>query len=77
MANKPTLAQLRIQKLLSAYELAKKAEVAASTILDIENGAKPRLSTIRKLSTALECQPSDIDWPGDPLGVGREDDDEG
>lgn len=64
---KPTLRQARVGKLLSANELGKLAGVAASTVLDIEAGAKPRLSTIRKLAKALEMAPTDINWPGDPL----------
>ncbi len=67
VAGKPTLRQARIGKLLSANELGKLAGVAASTVLDIEAGAKPRLSTIRKLAKALDVAPTDIDWPGDPL----------
>jgi transcriptional regulator with XRE-family HTH domain len=67
VAGKPTLRQARISKLLSANELSKLAGVAASTVLDIEAGARPRLSTIRKLAKALEMAPTDIDWPGNPL----------
>ena len=67
VAGKATLRQARVSKLLSANELGKVAGVAASTVLDIEAGAKPRLSTIRKLAKALEVAPTDIDWPGDPL----------
>lgn len=68
VAGKPTLRQARVSKLLSANEMGKLAGVAASTVLDIEAGAKPRLSTIRKLAKALEMAPADIEWPGDPLG---------
>ena len=68
VAGKPTLRQARVSKLLSANELGKLAKVAASTVLDIEAGAKPRLSTIRKLAQALEMAPADIEWPGDPFG---------
>jgi transcriptional regulator with XRE-family HTH domain len=50
-------------------ELAKKAHVAASTIMDIERGATPQMRTIRKLAEALEMTPTDIAWPGDPLGA--------
>ena len=68
VTGKPTLRQARVSKLLSANELGKLAKVAASTVLDIEAGAKPRLSTIRKLAHALEMAPTDIEWPGDPFG---------
>lgn len=67
VAGKPTLRQARISKLLSANELGKLAGVAASTVLDIEAGARPRLSTIRKLANALQLAPTEIAWPGDPL----------
>ncbi len=67
VAGKPTLRQARVRRLLSANELSKLAGVATSTVLDIEAGAKPRLSTIRKLAHALEMPPADIAWPGDPL----------
>ncbi len=67
VAGKPTLRQARVSKLLSANELGKLAGVAASTVLDIEAGAKPRLSTIRKLAQALGVPPTGIEWPGDPL----------
>jgi transcriptional regulator with XRE-family HTH domain len=68
LTGKPTLRQARVSKLMSANELSKLAGVAASTVLDIEAGAKPRLSTIRKLAAALEMSPTDVEWPGDPLG---------
>jgi len=67
-----TLTQMRRRKLLSMTELGKQAGVAASTIMAIEKGAHPRLSTIGKLSRALECEPTDVAWPGDPLGEGEE-----
>jgi transcriptional regulator with XRE-family HTH domain len=69
VAEKPTLTQARLRAVLSMYELAKKAGVAASTIMDVENGAKPRMKTIRKLAEALGMEPTDIAWPGDPLGA--------
>ncbi len=67
VAGKPTLRQARVSKLLSANELWRLSGVAPSTILKIEAGARPHLSTIRKLATALEMPPTAIDWPGDPL----------
>ena len=64
-----TLEQMRVSKLLSAYELAKRSGIAHKTIMAIERGeAKPRLSTIRKLAEALGIDPRAIAWPGDPLG---------
>jgi DNA-binding XRE family transcriptional regulator len=69
VAGKPTLTEARKRAVLSMYELAKKAGVAASTILDIERGARPQMRTIRKLSAALDVAPTDIAWPGNPLGL--------
>lgn len=72
VARRLTLGQMRRRKLLSANELGKHAKVAASTILAIEAGAKPRLRTIDKLSKALGCEPDEIEWPGDPLGLAED-----
>lgn len=63
-----TLKQMRLQRALSMSELARAAGVSASTIMDIEAGAQPRMRTIRKLAAALGCEPQDIAWPGDPFG---------
>lgn len=67
---KTTLRQARIGKLMSANELGRAAGVAASTVLKIEEGAVPRLATIRKLASALGVDAVEIAWPGDPLGLG-------
>lgn len=56
-----------VKRSISANELGRLAGVAASTVLDIEAGAKPRLSPIRKLAKALDVAPTEIDWPGDPF----------
>ncbi len=64
---KPTLAEMRIRRLLSASRLARAASVAASTITGIERGQVPRLDTIGKLCAVLGCAPEEIAWPGDPL----------
>lgn len=64
-----TLTQMRLQRAMSATELAALAHVSTSTITAIERGAEPRMSTIRKLAKALDCQPQDIAWPGNPFGV--------
>lgn len=67
---KSTLREMRLRRALSASELAKRAGVATSTVTDIEDkNAKPRMSTIRRLATALDCAPQDIAWPGDPFGL--------
>ena len=54
MAGKPTLRQVRLSKLLSANELWRLSGVAPSTILKIEGGARPHLSTIRKLAKTFD-----------------------
>jgi transcriptional regulator with XRE-family HTH domain len=69
VAGKPTLTDARKRAVLSMNELAKKANVSASTIMDIERGARPQMRTIRKLAEALGVEPTDIAWPGDPLGA--------
>ena len=67
MPDKPTLTTARLHAAMSMNELATKANVAASTVLDIERGAKPHMATIRKLAAALGMAPQAIDWPGDPF----------
>ena len=68
IAPRLTLRQARIFRLMSANELGKRAGVAASTVLKIEQGATPHLGTIGKLASALELDAHSIAWPGDPLG---------
>jgi transcriptional regulator with XRE-family HTH domain len=68
VAGKPTLREKRLEAALSMNELAVAANVSASTVMDIERGASPRMATIRKLAKALDCTPQDIAWPGDPFG---------
>jgi transcriptional regulator with XRE-family HTH domain len=56
------LRELRVRRLLSTRELARKAGVSTSTIYTIETGKTvPRLSVVRKLSEALEAAPDDVD----------------
>lgn len=68
VAGKPTLREKRLAVAMSMNELAAAAKVSASTVMDIERGASPRMATIRKLAKALDCAPQDIEWPGDPFG---------
>jgi DNA-binding Xre family transcriptional regulator len=68
-AQKLTLRQMRLRRAMSATELANKAGISTSTITAIEDDAKPRMSTIRKLAKALDCEPQDIAWPGNPFGL--------
>lgn len=73
VAEAPTrlkLAQMRKRRRLTMAALAEKASVAPATILNIERGRKPRYKTIEALAIALNVDPEDIDWPGDPLGLG-------
>ena len=68
---RPTLAQVRRRQALSQGELAEKAGVSSSVVSLIERGKRrPRMRIIRALASALEMEPTAIDWPGDPLGVG-------
>lgn len=54
------LSQARKRKVLSQEELAEAAGVPVVTISRIENGhtGEPRPSTVRKLATALEVDPT-------------------
>jgi DNA-binding XRE family transcriptional regulator len=76
VASRPTLTEARRRAVLSMNELAKKAGVSASTVMDIERGSHPQMKTIRKLAEALGVAPADIAWPGDPLGLPDEDSDD-
>lgn len=54
----PTLRELRIGKLWSQRELARRANVAENTILYAETGKRlPRLLTMRRIADALG-----VDW---------------
>lgn len=54
--------KIRILKNISAYELAKRAEVGGATISEIESGKRQSLKshTIEKIATALGVSPNDI-----------------
>ncbi len=67
MAERPSLTTLRLRAALSMNELARKAGVSPNTVMDIERGSRPRMSTMRKLAVALGVTPQDIGWPGDPF----------
>jgi len=57
----PTLRELRADRLLSIRELAQQAGVALSSIYLIEAGrVTPRLSTVRRLATALDVDPETV-----------------
>jgi transcriptional regulator with XRE-family HTH domain len=54
----PTLRELRLRRLWSQRELARRAGVAEGTIISIETGKRlPRLLTMRRIADGLE-----IDW---------------
>ncbi len=58
----PPLRELRIRRLLSLRELAKRANVAQRTIVEAEAGRQaPRTTTMRKLAEALEVDPLEVD----------------
>jgi transcriptional regulator with XRE-family HTH domain len=67
MAERPSLTTMRLRAAMSMNELARKAGVSPNTVMDIEKGATPRMSTMRKLAAALGVTPQDIGWPGDPF----------
>ena len=54
----PTLRELRIARLWSQRELARRADVAEGTIIFAETGRRlPRLLTMRRIAVALG-----VDW---------------
>jgi transcriptional regulator with XRE-family HTH domain len=53
------LKEIRTRRFLTQEELAEKAEVSHSTIVNIErNHAEPQFRTIRKLAKALDVDPT-------------------
>ena len=64
------LKEARIRRALTQAELAELAGMTESTVNRIENGLQEaRMSTLRKLATALKVEPEElIDW-----GAGTED----
>jgi transcriptional regulator with XRE-family HTH domain len=54
------LREWRQRRLLSQEELAQKAGVGVTTVVRIEGGMGARLSTLRKLATALEVTPDQL-----------------
>lgn len=67
-----TLAQMRQQKQMTFSRLSEESGVAVTTIIAIERGSKPRLSTIKKLCETLKCSQEDIAWPGDVTNTQRQ-----
>ena len=56
----PGLRRKRELEALSQRDLATRAGVAASTVARLEQGDSAYPSTVRKLSEALNCEPSDL-----------------
>jgi len=58
----PTLREVRIRRLLSLRELAKRANVAQRTIVEAEAGRQvPQTRTMRKPAEALGVDPMEVD----------------
>ena len=58
----PPLREVRIRRLLSLRELAKRADVAQRTIVEAEAGRQvPHPRTMRKLAEALDVDPMEVD----------------
>lgn len=51
------LQKLRVERGLTRQELAKRARVPGGTVLQMERGSEPRVSTLAKVATALEVSP--------------------
>jgi DNA-binding XRE family transcriptional regulator len=56
----PKLRMQRERKLLTQEDLGKSAGVSRATIISLEAGADARLSTVRKLATALGLDPGEL-----------------
>ena len=55
------LKEIRTRRFLTQEELAEKADVSHSTIVNIErNHAEPQFRTIRKLAKALDIDPTEF-----------------
>ena len=57
-----TVRELRIHRLWSQSELARRSGVALRTIVNLETGARlPRLLTMRRIAEALEVEWTEVD----------------
>ncbi len=54
------LRAIRLRRLLTQEDLAKKAGVGLSTIIRLEQGEKGRISSVRKLAEALDVTPDEL-----------------
>ena len=57
------LREWRQRRLLTQEELAAKSGVGVNTIIRIEAGQWPRISTLRKLAATLEVTPDELIEP--------------
>jgi transcriptional regulator with XRE-family HTH domain len=56
-----TLKRLRRDRLMTQRDLARRANLALSTVVNIERShTEPRFETIRRLARALEVDPRDL-----------------
>ncbi len=56
----PRLRQARLDQVLTQAELAELAGVAEATVVHAEQGRKVRISTVRKLASALSLYPAEL-----------------
>ncbi len=57
----PNLRRLRQLAALSQKELAERAQLSQTALSDLETGkTEARPSTVRKLATALKCEPKEL-----------------
>ena len=64
------LREHRVLNLYSIRGLGKAAQVSAKSIWAVESGLwRPSLATIRKLSTFLEIEPTEVDEFKEALGM--------
>ena len=54
------LSEIMSRRLETNESLAKKTGLSIGTISRIRNGREPRISTLRKLTEALECSLEDL-----------------
>jgi transcriptional regulator with XRE-family HTH domain len=65
----PSLLAWRNRKAYSQADLAKRAGISQTTIVRLEQGHPARPITIRKLASALGCEPADL--MAEPKGEGE------
>ena len=66
------LEKMRKRKGFSAHKLAQAANISVATVRAIELGnlkRTPRYETMEAIAKALEIDPREINWPGDPYAL--------